>query len=648
MTEQQRIPGTGPLPQPSAHEVAGPRDPIRGRYRTAALTLGALGVVFGDIGTSPLYAMRETVRATGGSAADRFAILAAASMIVWSLIIVVTIKYVLLIMRADNDGEGGVLALAALAHRSQEIGRRLKTAIGFAAILGLALFYGDGMLTPAISVLSAVEYLGAEDPGLVPLIVPLTLLILIGLFALQKRGTAKIGGLFGPVMAVWFVVLASMGLRAILQTPAILAAINPYYAFAFFAAKPAVAFVSLGSVVLAVTGCEALYADMGHFGKRPIRYAWLYVTFPALVLVYFGQAATIMHDPRTVASVFYAGAPSWAHYPLVFLAVIATIIASQAVISGVYSITQQAVQLGQLPRMEIRHTSATDYGQIFVPQMNLYLCIGVVLIVLVFRSSDALAAAYGIAVTGVMVISTMLASLVALRRWKWPLHRIVLIFAPLALIDFAFLSSNSLKIVQGGWLPLLIAFGVFVLMDTWRRGRRLRQERIRVESMPLDLFLERADKTPVRVAGTAVFLSPRGDVVPGALLHNLKHNKVLHERVVLAHAVVENVPIVHANRRLEVTKLGKGFFNVFIHHGFFETPDVPSALEAARPFGLAIDVPNTTFFLGHETLVPSDPPILGKWRTWLYIRLASAALSPARFYRLPPNRVVEMGTQVTI
>jgi KUP system potassium uptake protein len=298
--------------------------------------------------------------------------------------------------------------------------------------------------------------------------------------------------------------------------------------------------------------------------------------------------------------------------------------------------------------MEISHTSATDYGQIFVPQMNLYLCIGVVLIVLVFRSSDALAAAYGIAVTGVMVISTMLASVVALRRWKWPLYRIVLVFSPLAFIDLAFLASNSLKIVQGGWLPLLIAFGVFVVMDTWRRGRRVRQERIRAESMPLDLFLERADKTPLRVAGTAVFLSPRGDVVPGALLHNLKHNKVLHERVVLAHVLVENVPIVPANRRLEVTKLGKGFFNIFIHHGFFETPDVPNALEAARPFGLAIDVPNTTFFLGHETLVPSDPPVLGKWRTWLYMRLASAALSPARFYRLPPNRVVEMGAQVTI
>jgi KUP system potassium uptake protein len=618
------------------------------RRRSAILTLGALGVVFGDIGTSPLYAMRETVRATGGTAPDLLSILAAASMIVWSLVIVVTIKYVGLIMRADNDGEGGVLALAALAHRSPALGRRLKTWIGVAAILGLALFYGDGMLTPAISVLSAVEYIGAENRALVPLIVPVTLVILIALFAYQNKGTAKIGRLFGPVMLVWFGVVACIGLRAVVHTPTVLWALNPYYALAFFVAKPAAAFISLGSVVLAVTGCEALYADMGHFGKAPIRFAWLYLSLPALVLVYLGQAATIMRDPRTIEYVFYAGAPGWAHYPLVILAVVATIIASQAVISGVYSITQQAVQLGQLPRMEVRHTSATDYGQIYVPQMNTFLCVGVVLIVLIFRSSDSLAAAYGIAVTGVMVISTSLAVIVALRRWKWPLRLVVLVFGPLALIDYAFLASNSLKVVQGGWLPLLIAAGVFLVMETWRIGRRLHLDKVRSDSLPLDLFLERADKTPVRVAGTAVFLSARGDVVPGALLHNLKHNKVLHERVVLAHVVVENVPIVPASRRLEVVKLGKGFFNVFLRYGFFETPNVPRALEGARAFGLALDLASTTFFIGRETLVPSDPPILGKWRTWLYMRLASAALSPARFYRLPPNRVVEMGTQVTI
>jgi KUP system potassium uptake protein len=617
------------------------------RGRMAMLTIGALGVVFGDIGTSPLYALRETVRATSSAIPDRLSIFAAASMIVWSLVLVVTVKYVVLIMRADNDGEGGVLALAALAHRSH-IGRRWKGWIGFAAILGLSLFYGDGIITPAISVLSAVELAGADNPGIAPLVVPLTLIILFVLFAYQNRGTAKIGRLFGPVMAVWFVILAWMGLRAVIQTPEILWALNPYYAVAFFLTKPGTAFVSLGAVVLAVTGCEALYADMGHFGRKPIRLAWLVISLPALILVYFGQSATILRDPHSVQFVFFAGAPGWAHYPLVILSVVATVIASQAVISGVYSITQQAVQLGQLPRMEVRHTSATDFGQIYVPQMNLYLFFGVVLIVLAFRSSDALAAAYGIAVTGVMVISTMLAIVVAMKRWKWRRRLIIPVFGPLALIDLAFLASNSLKIREGGWLPLLIAAGVFIVMDTWRKGRRVHLEKVRSESMPLDLFLERADKTPVRVAGTAVFLSPRGDVVPGALLHNLKHNRVLHERVVLAHVVVENIPVVPQKRRLEVSKLGKGFFNVFIHYGFFETPDIPRDMEGARSHGLALDLPNTTFFVGHETLVPSNPPVLGKWRTWLYMRLASTALSPVRFYRLPPNRVVEMGTQVTI
>jgi KUP system potassium uptake protein len=650
MNEPQRTDGTATsAAKPTGGKSRNPEPVLAepSRRRMAMLTIGALGVVFGDIGTSPLYALRETVRATSTTIPDRLSIFAAASMIVWSLVLVVTVKYVVLIMRADNDGEGGVLALAALAHRSH-IGRRWKNWIGFAAILGLSLFYGDGIITPAISVLSAVELAGADNPGIAPLVVPLTLLILVGLFAYQNKGTAKIGRLFGPVMAVWFVILAWMGLRAIVHTPEILWALNPYYAISFFIAKPAAAFVSLGSVVLAVTGCEALYADMGHFGRKPIRLAWLVISLPALILVYFGQSATILRDPHSVQFVFFAGTPGWAHYPLVILSVIATIIASQAVISGVYSITQQAVQLGQLPRMEVRHTSATDFGQIYVPQMNTYLFLGVVLIVLVFRSSDALAAAYGIAVTGVMVISTMLAVVVAIRRWKWPLRLIIPVFGPLALIDLSFLASNSLKIREGGWLPLLIAAGVFVVMDTWRKGRRVHLEKVRSESLPLDLFLERADKTPVRVAGTAVFLSPRGDVVPGALLHNLKHNRVLHERVLLTHVIVENIPVVPQARRLEVIKLGKGFFNVFIHYGFFETPDVPRDLEAARAHGLALDLPNTTFFIGHETLVPSNPPVLGNWRTWIYMRLASTALSPARFYRLPPNRVVEMGTQVTI
>jgi KUP system potassium uptake protein len=644
VSEPQSIAPAATVPQEDGHAAL--PDELHGRM--TALTIGALGVVFGDIGTSPLYAMRESFEATAGALPRPLAVLATLSLIFWSLIVVVTIKYVFLIMRADNDGEGGVLALAALARRSGGLPPRIKALIGIAAILGLALFYGDGMLTPAISVLSAVEGLRAESSVFEPFIIPFTLVILVGLFLMQSRGTAKIGGLFGPVMLVWFAVLSVIGLVDIVQTPRILEAVNPWYGALLFLRAPWTGFVSLGSVVLAVTGCEALYADMGHFGRRPIRVAWLYLVLPALVLDYFGQGATILHNPGSTAFLFFDAAPPWAHYPLVLLATVATVIASQAVISGVYSITRQAVQLGQLPRMEIRHTSATDFGQIYVPRTNLILCIGVVLIVLIFKTSDSLAAAYGIAVTGVMAISTFLAATVAIRRWHWSKRSAIALFGFLGLIDFAFLSSNALKIVQGGWLPLAIAATIFVMMETWRMGRRVHQDKIRTESLPLNLFLERADKTPLRVAGTAVFLASRADAAPGALLHNLKHNKVLHERVVLCHVSVANTPIVADAKRLEVIKLGKGFYEIIIHHGFFETPDVPKALAQARAFGLAIDLETTTFFVGRETLVPADQPALGKWRTWLYIRLASTALSPAKFYHLPPNRVVELGTQVSI
>ncbi len=540
-----------------------------------ALTIGALGVVFGDIGTSPIYATHLTIVATSGAFKTHYAVLGAISLIFWSLIIVVTVKYVGLIMRADNNGEGGVLSLATLAHRSPGLGRRAKTAIGIAAILGLALFYGDGMLTPAISVLSAVEGLKSETPAFAPLVLPLTLIILLGLFAMQNRGTAKIGRLFGPIMVVWFAALAVMGFVAILHEPRILFALNPYYGLRLFALAPWTAFVALGSVVLAVTGCEALYADMGHFGRRPIRVAWLAVVLPALVLDYFGQGAMALSNPKSLDFLFFALAPRWAHYPLVALATMATIIASQAVISGVFSITRQAVQLGQLPRMEIRHTSATEYGQIYVPRVNALIAIGVVLIVLIFKSSDSLAAAYGIAVTGVMVISTSLAAIVAARQWGWGTRLSAAVFGSLAFIDLSFLASNSLKIVDGGWLPLAIAATIFVVMETWRLGRRAHQERIRSESLSLPLFLERADKTPMRVAGTAVFLSAPRDVVPGALLHNLKHNKVLHERVIICNVVVEEKPFVPREKRVEVIKLGKGFFNVRIHHGFYRLPTCP-------------------------------------------------------------------------
>jgi KUP system potassium uptake protein len=611
------------------------------------LMLGALGVVFGDIGTSPLYAMRETVLATGGRYPGQASILGALSLIIWSLFIVVTLKYVVLIMRADNDGEGGTLALASLAHRSQGLSRGVKTTIGVAAVIGLALFFGDGMLTPAITVLSAVEGLGLGNPDFTPLVLPLTLVILVALFAMQSRGTARIGRMFGPLMLVWFGVMSVLGAVSLMKTPGVLVAINPAYGIALFVHAPWRAFVSIGAVVLAVTGCEALYADMGHFGKSPIRRAWFFVALPALLLEYFGQAAAIVRDPSQASTAFFSVVPHWAHYPMVALSALASVVASQAVISGVFSVAQQAVQLGQLPRMEIRHTSAIDYGQIYVPRMNAILCIGVVLIVLIFKSSSSLAAAYGIAVTGVMVIDTFNVSLVAAKQWRWDIRLVIGLFGLLAIIDLLFLSANMLKVPEGGWLPLAIAGAVFMLMEVWRNGRRAHLERIKTESMPLDLFIEK-DKTTMRVAGTAIFLSARGDVVPGALLHNLKHNRVLHERVILAHVVVDDVPVVQPAKRIQVTKLGKGFFNVYIHHGFFETPDVPRALEDARPFGLAVDKDTATFFIGHETLVLSDHPVLGRWRTWLYVRLATTALSPARFYHLPPNRVVELGTQVTI
>ena len=636
---------------PTAAEIAVARhatDEPRTLKRDAVLTLGALGVVFGDIGTSPLYAMRETVLATGGAVPSHDAIFGALSLILWALVIIVTLKYVVLIMRADNNGEGGVLALATLAHRSARLGRPIKTMIGFGAILGLALFYGDGMLTPAISVLSAVEGLTIVSHTFEPLVIPLTLAILIGLFVMQSRGTARIGRLFGPVMVVWFFVLSILGISWIVRAPIILTALNPWYGIALFVHEPWTAFVALGSVVLAVTGCEALYADMGHFGKGPIRAAWFFVALPALVLNYFGQGASLLLNPHRAATAFYSMGPPWAHYPLVVIATFATIIASQAVISGVFSITRQSVQLGQLPRMEIRHTSMTDFGQIYVPRMNALLLIGVVLIVLIFRTSGALAAAYGIAVTGVMVIDTFHVSLVAARQWHWGIKLAVAVFGALGLVDITMLLANLLKIPQGGWLPLAIATGVFLVMETWRLGRRVHLERIRSDSLPMSLFLERADKTPVRVAGTAVFMSARSDVVPGALLHNLKHNKVLHERVILCNVVVEDRPLVPPEKRLEVEKLGKGFYSVRIHHGFFETPDVPAALADARPFGIVIDVDTATFFIGRETLVPAEHSELGRWRTWLYMQLASNALSPARFYHLPPNRVVELGTQVSI
>jgi KUP system potassium uptake protein len=616
--------------------------------RQTALTIGALGVVYGDIGTSPLYTVRESVRATGGNFPAYAAIMGAVSLIFWALTLIVTLKYVIFVLRADNKGEGGVLSLAALAHRSPGLSRGVKAMISFAAVMGLALFFGDGLLTPAISVLSAVEGLKVENHAFGPLILPISLLILVGLFMMQSHGTARIGRLFGPIMVIWFITIGLLGLHSLVQTPAALAAINPYYALHLFVREPWAAFVALGSVVLAVTGVEALYADMGHFGRRAIRQAWLAISLPGLTLNYLGQAALLLRDPRALDNPFFKLAPDALHYPMVALSTIATVIASQAVISGVFSIVSQSVQLGQLPRMEIRHTSAIDYGQIYVPRANAMMLIGVIAIVLIYRSSDALAAAYGFAVTGMMTITGWLLLVVAIKQWHWKKRWLILVFGVMIVVDLTFLGAVSLKIVEGAWLPIAIAACVYFMMETWRMGRRALLERIYGQGLSMDLFLERADKTPIRVSGTAIFFTPRLDEVPGALLHNLKHNQVLHERVVLLQVVVDDTPFASPERRIDVQKLGKGFYTMVVHFGFYEEPDVPRVLEQARAHGLAIDVDTTTFFIRRETVVRAKRSDLRPWRAWVFMRLASSALEAARFYRLPPGRVVELGTQIEV
>jgi KUP system potassium uptake protein len=616
--------------------------------RRAVLTLAALGVVYGDIGTSPLYAVRLSAQAMGGSHPSAEAVLGSLSLIFWSLIVVVTIKYVVFILRADNKGEGGVLALAALSHRASGLSRKTKALISFAAVLGLALFMGDGLLTPAISVLSAIEGLKVEQPVFAPLVLPLTLGILVGLFLIQSRGTERVGGMFGPIILIWLAALGTLGAFAIARTPGILAAVNPMHAVAAFETEPWVAFVSLGAVVLAVTGVEAMYADMGHFGRGPIRFAWLAVALPALLLNYFGQGAALIADPGAVDHAFYSVVPSALHYPMVVLATLATIIASQAVISGVYSITHQAVQLGMLPRMEIRHTSPTEFGQIYVPRANTLMVVGVVAVVLVFQSSDALATAYGIAVTGIMAISTTLVAVVARKQWHWGLVPTILVFGTLALVDLAFLSANALKFIEGGWFPIAVAVGALIVMDTWRVGRKKFLEKVYATSLSTDLFLQRADKTPIRIEGTAVYLAPRLDLVPGALLHNLKHNRVLHERIIFLRVSVEDSPFVEDSDRITVRKLGKGFYAMEVHFGFFEESDVSRALERARAHGVAIDIENTTFFVRRDILVMAQKPAMARWRTRLFIVLSHSALDAALYFRLPPGRVVELGARTEI
>ncbi|MDZ4868029.1 MAG: potassium transporter Kup [Alphaproteobacteria bacterium] len=615
--------------------------------RHRVLAMAALGVVFGDIGTSPLYMMRETLGTTGGLQLNEQSVFGVLSLAFWSLMIIVSIKYCVFIMRADNKGEGGVLSLASLALRAGHSTPRRRRVISFLALLGLALFYGDALITPSVSVLSAVEGLSVATDAFDSFVVPIATVILVLLFLFQSRGTHGVGRLFGPVMALWFVVLGLLGFIEIFERPDVLAAIIPFYAVDLIVAHPWTAFVAMGSVVLCVTGAEALYADMGHFGRGPIRTAWIGVSV-CLVLNYFGQGALLLEDPTALDNPFYKLAPGWALYPMVALSTCATVIASQAVISGVFSLTRQAIQLGYLPRMDIRHTSATEMGQIYIPQINWLLMAGVAAIVITFGTSSALTHAYGLAVTGAMTIDTILGAIVARWLWGWNRWLTYAVFGAFFIVDFTFFASNTLKIPTGGWFPIVAAIACLMAFRIWNRGREILLSKLYRDAMPMREFLQSWDRTTERVSGTAVFMTSNPTVVPTAFLHNLKHNHVVHERVVLMKVMMEDIPRVADANRIEIEKLGKGFHSVIVHYGFIDRPDVPRALELCRQFGLSFDLMQTTFFLGRETLIPASRSELRRWQAAIFIAMQATALSATRFFRIPANRVVEMGTQVEI
>jgi KUP system potassium uptake protein len=617
--------------------------------RLSPLVVGAIGVVFGDIGTSPLYTLRQCFTGAHHVPLTSANVLGILSIVFWSLMIIVTLKYVTLIMRADNRGEGGILALTALVSRGIERNAKLRWwLVGF-GIFGAAMFYGDGMITPAISVLGAVEGLEIITPQLHPFIVPVSLVIVVALFAIQKHGTARVGTFFGPVMCVWFVVLAVLGVKEIFVEPSVLMAVNPMYAIAFVAANPLLAFLALGAVVLAVTGTEALYADMGHFGASPIRRAWLYFVAPALVLNYFGQGALLLSDPTAIKNPFYLLAPPLLLIPLVILATCAAVIASQAVISGAFSLTRAAIQMGYCPRLKINHTSAREMGQIYVPFINWILLIAVVLLILSFRSADNLGGAYGIAVTLAMVIDTVLFFFVIRRIWGWSRAIALLITVPLLMIDMSFLASNALKIPEGGWFPLLIGAVVFTLLTTWKRGRAMLLERLSEDTMPLDIFIDSISSSPpLRVPGTAVFLASTANRVPHALLHNLKHNKVLHERVVFLTIVTRDIPRVPSPDRVEIHDLGCSFWQIEAYFGFTEDPEVPAMLEACGLAGFEFDMMDTSFFVSRETLIATVAPGMALWRERLFVSMSRNAVKATDFFRVPPNRVVELGSQVEL
>src|SRR6266436_527178 len=614
---------------------------------TQDLALAALGVVYGDIGTSPLYAVRQSLVDFGDL--SEHAILGALSLIVWALVVVVTIKYVVVIMRADNRGEGGLLALTALVLRTTHRGQKRYLWIMAAGLVGASLFYGDGVITPAITVLGAVEGLKVATPVFEPYVIPIALVLLTGLFLVQHRGTAAVGGLFGPIMLVCFTVIATLGVWSIIQQPRILFALNPVYGIEVVANSPWRGFFMLGAVFLAVTGTETLYADMGHIGRRALRRAWIGLVFPALLLNYFGQGALLLGNPGALENPFYRLAPEWALYPLVVLASVASIIASQAVISGAFSITRQAIQLGYLPRLEVRHTSDQEIGQVYVPPINVALLVAIIALVLGFRSSGNLGAAYGIAVSGMMAITTGLAFLY-MRSQGWSLALAVPVFAVFALVDLTFLSANLLKIREGGWFPIAVAVLVFTIMATWWRGRRLLAELRARDAMPLNQFVAGlAPDKPARVPGTAIFMTRDPGHVPAALLHALKHYKVLHERVVMMQVETQDVPHIPGEQRLVIGELGKGFYTIRVRYGFMDQPNVVRALAQCRVGGLRFNLMETSFIIGRERVRPRPRrTAFWRWRDRLFSLMTNNMLDATEFFRIPPNRVVELGGQIEI
>lgn len=630
----------GVMPEPRHNHAEQGRLPV--------VALAALGVVYGDIGTSPLYALRECFSGPHAMDISSGNVLGILSTIFWALTITITVKYLAWVMRADNRGEGGVLALMALATPVNRRGQNRLNGILLAfGIFGAALMYGDSIITPAISVLSAVEGLKIATHVFEPYILPITLLILFGLFYVQKRGTAQIGKVFGPITLVWFIALGMLGIRGILMKPDVLAAINPMYAFNFFVTQGKVGFLALGSVFLVVTGGEALFADMGHFGRKPIRAAWFTVAMPCLLLNYFGQGALLIVDTTSAENPFYLLAPSWALYPLVGLATLAAFIASQAVITSAFSLTRQAILLGYSPRMQIDHTSSSEIGQIYMPHVNWMIFFATAWLVLTFKSSSSLAAAYGIAVSSCMVITTILAAVVARRRWGWPVPVVLLVALSFGAVDLTFFAANAAKIAHGGWFPISVAIGIFTLMTTWRRGRRILAHRLRMRTKPLDGFLaETMEKKPVRVSGTAVFMTSDPEGTPPALFHNFKHNKVLHKRIVLLTIMTAEIPHVPNAERVTIEEIAPDFHRVKAQYGFMETPNMHNIFGCCVRHGLILDMDDMTFFLGRETLLATNKPGMAVWREKLFSIMSRNAQRATTFFSIPPERVIELGVEV--